>query len=288
MSSPFISRKPVKYLTNKELLAEIARCKNSYCEYLGEEYAYYDVIVDDLELLTPELIQETCATKSKELTPKNAEPVEVTKYDLIIRLMTYDHIPLDPTRKKKSRASNQTHAVTTFIPFKHFIISPEDDSFKEVGRSHWRGGFENGHFDAERGRITERMGRMFEKLVLRYATKGSYRGYSYNSEMVGLALVHLCHVGLQFDERKSANPFAFYTQTIKHCFIRIINLEKKQQDIRDELLIASGNKPSYTKQVEMELAQSGKFDQKALPAKRGRKTSAHIKAEAAAAKEDID
>lgn len=40
---------------------------------------------------------------------------------------------------------------------------------------------------------------------------------SYNDEMRSHALVQLAQVGLQFDESRSDNPFAFYTQIIKNC-----------------------------------------------------------------------
>ena len=42
-------------------------------------------------------------------------------------------------------------------------------------------------------------------------------GNSYNDEMRAQALMHLCQVGLQFDELRSDNAFAFYTQIAKHC-----------------------------------------------------------------------
>lgn len=283
----FVTRKPVKYLTNKELLAEIARCKKTYCEFLEPRYSDYDAIVADLDLVDDEFITTTCARRSKELTQKGEPVVVVEPHGLIIRLITYDHIPLDPDRKRKSRAANQTHAVTTFTPFKHFELQIGEDggkSFIEVGRSHWEGGFENGHFSPQRGRMTERMGRMLKMLVERYARRGNFRGYTYNDEMSSLALMQLAQVGLQFDEHKSANPFAFYTQTIKNCFIRIINTEKKSQMLRDDLLIAMGAAPSYTRQIENELAQNGNIEPTPLPAKRGRKTAAQVAAEKAAAK----
>lgn len=287
----FISRKPVKYLTNKELLAEIARCKNTFCEYLEPRYAVYDGIVTDLDQVTDEFIAATCARRSKERSVKGEPPVVVEPNGLIIRLITYDHIPLDPDRKRKSRAANQTHAVTSFTPFKHFELKITEDGkkeFTEVGRSHWEGGFENGWFSPNRGRMTERMGRMIKMLVERYARRGNFRGYTYNDEMVSLALLQLSQVGLQFDEHKGANPFAFYTQTMKNCFIRIINNEKKVQSLRDDLLIAMGAAPSYTRQIENELAQNGSIEPTAIPSKRGRKTAVQLKAMAAADKPIIE
>ncbi len=287
IKSPIIqSRKPVKYLTNKELLAEISRCKNSFSEYLEPQYSYFDLIVNSLDDVSVEILDAVCAKKSKDLTPKGGTPVVVVPEGLIVRLMTYDHIPLDPDRKRKSRAANQTHAMTNFPPFKHFLISEQlgKREFVEVGRSHWVGGFENGHFISDKGRVTERMGMMYWMLVERYARRANWRGYTYVDEMKSLALMQLSQVGLQFDESKSSNPFAFYTTTITNCFRRILLVEKKNQNIRDDLLIAMGAAPSFTRQIENELSQSGSIEPKVLPSKRGRKTAAQVNAEKEASK----
>lgn len=80
-------------------------------------------------------------------------------------------------------------------------------------------------------------------------------GNSYIDEMRSHALVQLSQVGLQFDESRSENPFSFYTQIIKNAFRRILNLEKRNQDIRDDLLTMSGAQPSYTRQIDNEFDQ---------------------------------
>ena len=102
-------------------------------------------------------------------------------------------------------------------------------------------------------------------------------GNSYVSDMRGQALVQLSQVGLQFDESRSDNPFAWYTQIIKNCFRRILLLEKRNQDIRDDLLIMAGALPSFTRQVDDEHEQKtgdGHTEEAAVkkePKKRGRK-----------------
>jgi hypothetical protein len=69
------------------------------------------------------------------------------------------------------------------------------------------------------------------------------------------ALVQLSQVGLQFDESKSSNPFAYYTQCVSTSFLKILTNEKKSQTIRDDLLIMHGATPSHTRQVEDQMAQ---------------------------------
>ena len=167
--------------------------------------------------------------------------------------MTYEHIPLDPHRVRKSRTTDKSYAHTTFPPFKHYRVI--DGAPVEVLRSHWEGGIENGHFDPNCGKISHRLGTMFLLLVERYGRRANFRNYSYVDEMRGQALVQLSQVGLQFDESKSDNPFAFYTTTIRNCFVRILNAEKKSQTIRDDLLMEAGVAPSNTRQLDNLLDQ---------------------------------
>jgi hypothetical protein len=80
----------------------------------------------------------------------------------------------------------------------------------------------------------------------------NWRGYTYVDEMRSQALLQLSQIGLQFDESKSQNPFAYYTAAIDNSFTRILNIEKKNQMIRDDMLIQVGQSPSFTRQMEHE------------------------------------
>ena len=75
------------------------------------------------------------------------------------------------------------------------------------------------------------------------------RGYTYNDEMQGQAILQLAQIGLQFDESKSNNPFAYYTAAVTNSFVRIINIEKRNQNIRDDILEMNNMMPSMTRQT---------------------------------------
>jgi uncharacterized protein len=70
--------------------------------------------------------------------------------------------------------------------------------------------------------------------------------------MRGQAILQLAQIGLQFDESKSQNPFAYYTAAVTNSFVRVINIEKRNQNIRDDILEQNGLNPSYTRQHEGE------------------------------------
>ena len=48
-------------------------------------------------------------------------------------------------------------------------------------------------------------------------------------------------------QSKSDNPFAYFTAAVTNSFVRIINLEKRNQNIRDDLLEINGMNPSYSR-----------------------------------------
>ncbi len=259
------------YVTNKDLLREIHVSKVTYCWFERPEHAAFDAIVSNIREITPELIEETIARRLKPKGKKTSVAIEqaVTVDDLVFRVMTHEHIPLDPFRKRKARNTDVSYARTNFPPFKHYVM--RDGRLVEVGRSHWKGTPEDGEFNLDKGAMTDTLALMFMTMVERYSRRGNWRGYSYVDEMRSHALLQLTQVGLAFDESKSDNPFSFYTTTIQNCFTRIFNMEKRNQMIRDDMLIMSGVDPSFTRQVEQKMAHKAVVsDGSPVVKKRGR------------------
>jgi len=166
-------------------------------------------------------------------------------------VMMFDHVPMDDTRKKNPKQTADHHSKVNFPPFQHYRLDKKGKPVC-VGKSHWVGGMSNGHFSADHGKMTNQLALMYMKLCERYGTRANWRGYTYNDEMQSQALMQLSQIGLQFDESKSDNPFAYYTAAITNSFTRILNIEKKNQAIRDDLLEFNGMMPSFTRQNENE------------------------------------
>ena len=244
--------KKTNYLNNKDILAEIHKSKSSYCSFLEKEYHQYDIILTDIEKINIRTIAEAKRARAKRIAP-DYDYRKIAKQDVIFRIMTYDHIPADPGRKKNPKTVADTKVKVNFPPFQHFKFN-EASELECVGKSHWEGSVDDGRFSLESGIATDKLATMWIKLCERYATKGNVRGYTYNDEMRGQAILQLAQIGLQFDESKSANPFAYYTAAVTNSFVRIINLEKKNQTIRDDILEMNNMTPSYTRQAEGEWA----------------------------------
>ena len=154
---------------------------------------------------------------------------------------------------KYTKTTADAHDKVNFPPFQHWKFD-DSDQLICVGKSHWKGDIETGHFSKDHGRITENLGKMYIKLSERYAQRSNWRGYTYIEEMRGQAVLQLSQIGLQFDESKSENPFAYYTAAVTNSFTRVLNLEKKNQNIRDDLLEIAGLTPSLTRQTQAEFA----------------------------------
>ena len=273
----------VNYLNNKDMLKEIHKSKTSFCSFIEPEYNQYDIILTDLDKINIRTIAEAKRNKAKRLTladfdarklagekVKQAECEvdyrKITKEELIFRIMTFDHIPEDPGRKKNPKTVADTRIKLNFPPFQHYKFNDEGE-LVIVGKSHWEGGMDNGHFSMKHARATNELARMWMKLCERYATRGNVRGYTYNDEMRGQAILQLSQIGLQFDESKSNNPFAYYTAAVTNSFVRVINLEKRNQNIRDDILEMNDMNPSYTRQHNAEWDAAMKREQAEQAAK---------------------
>jgi hypothetical protein len=192
--------------------------------------------------------------------------------------MTWDHVPVAPKQprkvaKKKSakdifefddepdemfaeleigdimapEVNDMVHVKVNFPPFQHFRID-NSNTFQCIGKSHWSGDLTTGSFNKDQGNITNKLAKMYIMMCEKYAMKFNWRGYTYNDEMRNSAILQLTYVGLRFNEAKSANPFAYYTAAITNSFCRVLNTEKRNQNIRDDILEINGLNPSWTRQ----------------------------------------
>jgi len=260
--------KRVNYLNNKDILKEIHKSKATFCSYTDTEYGQYDIILPSIDKINIRTIAEAKRNKAKRLQQQNFEQAKadgkrvklaefeidyrkIQKDELIFRIMTFEHIPEEPGRKKNPKTPADYRVKLNFPPFQHFKFD-DGEELVCVGKSHWEGGMENGYFNKAHGKATNKLALMWMKLCDRYATRGNVRGYTYNDEMRGQAILQLAQIGLQFDESKSNNPFAYYTAAVTNSFVRVINIEKRNQNIRDDILEMNNMNPSYTRQASTE------------------------------------
>jgi hypothetical protein len=273
------------YLNNKDMLKEIHKSKLTYCHLIDDEYGRFDIIVEEYDdIFKPEVIQQARENRASQLSsqgyedsydkwqasgkrvkdkPKQAEtrvnPDDINPDDIIFRLMTFDHVPEDGKRKTNPKIEADHYTKVNFPPFKHY--AKHDGEMCEVVRSHWEGGIDNGKFSTTHGHTNNELAKMYIKLCERYSMRSNWRGYTYVDEMRSHALMQLSQIGLKFNEAKSQNPFAYYTAVVTNSFTRVLNLEKRNQNIRDDLLQEHGFNPSFSRQLDHEASEKAKYDE---------------------------
>jgi hypothetical protein len=272
------------YLNNRDILKEIHKSKTTYCSFLSPEDGFYDIILPSVDKINKKNtlegrklraerlgraaydLAQAATTEKLKLDDFSVKYTKLADTHVVFRIMTWDHIPMDTTKKKKAGVILDDEPVITeydddgieivaptkytkcnFPPFHHYKIDEAGKPYC-VGKSHWRGDIESGEFCKDHGTMTKKLAHMFMKLCERYATRSNWRGYTYNDEMRSQALLQLSQIGLQFDESKSQNPFAYYTAAITNSFTRVLNIEKRNQNLRDDILEMNGLTPSYTRQ----------------------------------------
>ena len=275
------------YLNNKDILKEIHKSKTSYCCFDNIEDNAYDMILPDVSKINKKNIlqarkdrAERLAKLAHEAATADGTKVKLAEFeiklkdvadtDVVFRVMTWEHIPIDNVKSRKAAvkayeldddgpvrseydddeldiAGNTKYVKCNFPPFFHYKVDEAGEPVI-VGKSHWKGTLKKGEFSREHGKMTPKLAHMFIKLCERYATRSNWRGYTYNDEMRSQALLQLSQIGLQFDEFKSQNPFAYYTAAITNSFTRVLNIEKRNQNLRDDILEMNNLTPSYTRQ----------------------------------------
>jgi hypothetical protein len=276
--SPTRTPAKVNYLNNRDILKEIHLSKNTYCAFRDPATDHqFDIILPSVSKINQKTVAEARrnrADRIKRETGVIVDPKKIPNTDIVFRITCWEHIPMAPKKITKAQAKKRkledildleevtedpladlveepildpTHMRVNFPPFWHYRLDEDKTPFV-VGKSHWKGDLETGGFSKDHGTMTRKLATMFMKLCERYATRSNWRGYTYNEEMRGQALLQLSQIGLQFDESKSQNPFAYYTAAITNSFTRILNIEKKNQNIRDDILEMNGLNPSWTRQ----------------------------------------
>jgi len=230
-------------------------------------------IMEDVSVIT--IARQLRAKRLNKLNDTKLTMDDIDITDVVFRIMTSEHIPLVPKKKAKKKTKKKQIITELFDEFDDNVLSVDNVITDEVemvplrckfppffhyrvndnlepsvvGKSHWKGEkLDEGEFGMEHGQVTNELAIMYMKLCERYATRSNWRGYTYNDEMRGQALLQLAQVGLQFNEHKSANPFSYFTAIVTNSFTRVLNIEKKMQNIRDDILEDNNLTPSWTRQ----------------------------------------
>ena len=88
--------------------------------------------------------------------------------------------------------------------------------------------------------IPRYIGECFLKIANHLSFKPNFVNYMFKEDMISDGIENCVQYIHNFNPEKSQNPFAYFTQIIHYAFIRRINKEKKQLEIKNKILERSG------------------------------------------------
>jgi len=89
-------------------------------------------------------------------------------------------------------------------------------------------------------RIPHYIGDCFLKIATHLSYKPNFVNYTFREDMISDGVENCVQYINNFDSDKSKNPFAYFTQIIYYAFLRRIQKEKRQNDIKQKMLERSG------------------------------------------------
>ena len=89
-------------------------------------------------------------------------------------------------------------------------------------------------------RITNYLGECFLKIANHLSFKPNFVNYIFKDDMISDGIENCVQYIHNFNPEKSQNPFAYFTQIIYYAFLRRIQREKRQLDIKNKILEKTG------------------------------------------------
>ena len=93
--------------------------------------------------------------------------------------------------------------------------------------------------------ISNYIGECFLKLATHLSYKPNFVNYMFREDMICDGIENCVQYIQNFNPDKSKNPFAYFTQIIYYAFLRRIQKEKRQLEIKNKILDKSGYEVAF-------------------------------------------
>ena len=94
--------------------------------------------------------------------------------------------------------------------------------------------------DLPKPRISNYIGECFLKIATHLSYKPNFVNYMFREDMISDGIENCVQYIHNFDPNKSSNPFAYFTQIIHYAFLRRIQRDKRQLDIKNKIVEKTG------------------------------------------------
>ena len=125
------------------------------------------------------------------------------------------------TRKRSEHYVNNKEFLAAIIAYKQEIKDAE-------------------HLGKPKPRITNYLGECFLKIATHLSYKPNFVNYMFKDDMICDGIENCVQYINNFNPEKSSNPFAYFTQIIHYAFLRRIQKEKRQLELRQKIIERSG------------------------------------------------
>ena len=92
----------------------------------------------------------------------------------------------------------------------------------------------------KRPMVTNYIGECFLKIANHLAYRPNFINYTFRDDMISDGIENCLQYMDNFNPEKSDNPFAYFTQIIHYAFLRRIQKEKKQLEIKTKIIEKTG------------------------------------------------
>tara|TARA_A200000113_G_scaffold220095_1_gene229693 strand:- start:349 stop:846 length:498 start_codon:yes stop_codon:yes gene_type:complete len=126
------------------------------------------------------------------------------------------------TKQKTEYYVNNKEFLEALIVYKSKVIRAKEDG-------------------ADRPIVPRYIGECFLKIATHLSYKPNFVNYMFREDMICDGIENCLQYIDNFDPEKSKNPFAYFTQIIYYAFLRRIQKEKRQLEIKSKILEKSGH-----------------------------------------------
>lgn len=135
------------------------------------------------------------------------------------------------TRKRSEHYINNKEFLENIIKYKNFLSQAQEE-----GKTKRDLLAESREFR----KVHEYLGSCFKKIGDHLSHKPNFVNYMFKEDMISDGIENCVTYIKNFDPEKSKNPFAYFTQIIHFAFLRKIQKEKKQLEIKSRIIEKSG------------------------------------------------
>ena len=138
-------------------------------------------------------------------------------------------------RKKTEHYVNNKKLLEELIVYRAKVFKAKEKFIKKYGEDPPKMGAWEG-----KPTIPNYLGECFLKIANHLSYKPNFVNYMFREDMISDGIENCVQYIHNFDPEKSRNPFAYFTQIIHYAFLRRIQKEKKQLDIKTKIIEKTG------------------------------------------------